>query len=185
MDSSKVNLWKSVPGWLTDAEAHILQVLAYNKVCLEIGSYLGKSTVCMAAVAKKVVAIEPHNSGTDGQKVLGGFTTLFQYANHVEPFSNITSIIGISDDVLPLLAKRSFDFIFIDGLHTYEQVTKDYLNSIELLGGHDVAIAFHDYETPYYDGIKKFVKELPHFDTGVVVDSLIYFHYQGVDPCKR
>jgi len=170
----KLNYWKNVPGWLTDAEGALLQSLAQDKVCLEIGSYMGKSTVCMAAVAKCVVTIEPHNSGTDGQKVLNGFTTLFQYAANIEPFENIISVIGYSDNVLPLLRMRGFDLVFIDGLHTYDQAKKDYVLSVDMLRASG-AVAFHDYETPYYDGVKKFVQELPFFDRGKVVDSLIYF----------
>jgi hypothetical protein len=53
--------WKfptDVRGWLTPKEGETLAQLAEGKLVLEIGSYHGLSTICMAQTAKMVHAID-------------------------------------------------------------------------------------------------------------------------------
>ena len=52
-------------------------------------------------------------------------------------------ITGNSEDILPRLQKKTYDLIFIDGVHTAEAVKNDFKNSLELLI-EDGLIVFHD-----------------------------------------
>lgn len=50
--------WQDVSGWLFDSEGAALQEVCRGKVVLEIGSWKGRSTCCIATVARHVTTIE-------------------------------------------------------------------------------------------------------------------------------
>jgi hypothetical protein len=60
----------------------------------------------------------------------------------VDPFSGGTH--RMTSDNFFKKNKKKFDVIFIDGLHTYKQCQKDFLNSINSLNN-DGIIIFHDF----------------------------------------
>jgi len=72
-------------------------------------------------------------------------------------YKNIHIIINRSEIAVPKI-NETFDLVFIDGLHTYEAVKTDAVNSLRLLkqGG---VIFFHDYSGGY-PGVRKAVDEL-------------------------
>lgn len=49
---------RKVVGWLTEEEGIELARLAEGKICLEIGSYCGRSTICLAQKARSVGALD-------------------------------------------------------------------------------------------------------------------------------
>lgn len=57
--------WRDIDGWLTDEEGEALASLAAGKIVLEIGSYKGRSAVCMAQTAAGVFAVD-HHKGDGG-----------------------------------------------------------------------------------------------------------------------
>ena len=68
-------LIQHIDGWLTDEEAKLLYKLAKNckGVIVEIGSWKGKSTICMAKGSKagnnvKIYAIDPHVGSSEHKK---------------------------------------------------------------------------------------------------------------------
>ena len=70
---------------------------------------------------------------------------------------------GLSNDVLPKLKKKYYDFIYIDGDHSENQVYLDGLNSIELIKNGGI-ILFDDYNWTHKtqvtkNGIEKFITE--------------------------
>lgn len=103
------------------------------KAILEIGTNIGSSAALFASYVKE------HG---------GKFTTIDPFIRHPERipiFHNnmkeldlngyYEQIVGTSDDLFLKFKeeKREFDFIFIDGLHFYYQVTRDILNYQQLL----------------------------------------------------
>lgn len=50
--------WTEIQGWLSEAEGGELQMLAAGKTVLEIGAWKGRSTICLASVAKHVVTVD-------------------------------------------------------------------------------------------------------------------------------
>jgi len=133
-----------VYGFLNPAECMVLQRYASGKVCLEVGSFFGKSTVAMAAVAKKVYAVDtfqedPSNMGTQKDEI----TTLSGFQENIAEYPNIEYFVGYSQDILPTLSFE-VDLVFIDGDHSYEAVKDDILLSWPRLkmGG---MFALHDY----------------------------------------
>jgi Methyltransferase domain len=116
--------------------------LAAGRTVLEIGSYLGFSTIAMAKVAKRVWAVDWHR----GDLLAGLGDTLPSYwANLARAGvrSNVVTLVGDVAEILPRL-QGSFEFIFIDGDHRYEAVRRD----IQLCLGFRPdggPLALHDY----------------------------------------
>ncbi len=50
--------WQDVSGWLLQCEGAALQCVCAGKIVLEIGPWQGRSTICIAEVAKHVTTIE-------------------------------------------------------------------------------------------------------------------------------
>ena len=124
-----------------------------NKTMIEIGSFVGESTVLFAQSFKKVIAVDPFMEGYDPQDPTShsfDFDNVYQtYLDRITIYSNIQTIIETSDDAVKELDGETYDFIYIDGIHTYEQVKKDIQNYLPLIkkggviGGHDYVNSGH------------------------------------------
>lgn len=134
--------YQDIPGWLSDQESYFLTAQAVGKDCIEIGSFKGRSTVCLAATAKSVIAIDPHRAGADGQLQDGD--TYQDFLNNTSEYKNIIPMRMTSEEAAPHIKDNSVDLVWIDGMHDYENVKKDIENYLPKLkvGG---VIAFHDY----------------------------------------
>lgn len=137
------NIPDYVKGWLTDSEAQFLYSRAKacpaNTAIVEIGSWKGKSTICLsqgsaAGENVHIYAIDPH-----------------QQDSYQEFDQNISSA-GIKELITPIVKTSSdacqgwtqpIGLLFIDGNHDYEMVEQDYLlwSPYVVEGG---IIAFHD-----------------------------------------
>jgi len=150
----------AIDGWLADEEAMLLYDLAAacTAGCIvEIGSWQGKSTVCLAFGAAdghrpRVYAIDPHQGSPEvfgtGRDTFAGFQANLERA-------------GVSDLVTPLVqeaatAAATFDqpigLLFIDGDHSAAAVWKDF----ELWGAKVInggIIALHDTTMPDTPGL--------------------------------
>ncbi|MEO8414753.1 MAG: glycosyltransferase [Ginsengibacter sp.] len=165
---------KKIEGWLSDREAHLListtikacKVLPSPPTIAEIGSYHGKSTIIFGSIIKamfpeaKLYAIDPHD-GRLGDADMG----LQQFPPSFDSFKKNIEDADISD-VVEIIRDNSFNvkwempvsIIFIDGLHDYLNVARDFhhFSNWIVKSGY---IFFHDY-APYFPGVKKFVDEL-------------------------
>jgi len=131
-----------VPGWLTEIEGRELGRLAEGKTVLEIGSYCGRSTVCLAQTAEHVFAVDPF----DGRATPTPGETLAAFNRNVARYGvadRVTVRKGTAAEVVPTLP-AVFDLVFIDGDHSYESVRADIDAAKTVLrpGG---LLAFHDY----------------------------------------
>jgi SAM-dependent methyltransferase len=147
---------EDISGWLTHDEGHELARLAAGNVCLEIGSYCGKSTVCLAKTAKSVLAVDPF----DGRGTAAPADTFAKFSDNLRRY-DVAHKVGIrrgtSAEILPTLP-AAFDLVFIDGAHDYQSVRADIEAALAVLkpGG---LLAFHDYR--YRDeGVTRAVDEL-------------------------
>ena len=153
--------FRDIEGWLSDNEAlglyQTAAKLAPNAKVVEIGSWQGKSTYCLAKglPSGKVYAIDPFNAdwGQDvdskeeyidrgsNKNMLKGFnermTTLGVY-------NKIIVKKGYSYDFYNDTDFNNIDFLFIDGDHSIEGCKADYESYAPKIvkGGF---IAFHDY----------------------------------------
>lgn len=162
---------------LTEAEGRTLAELANGKIVLELGAWLGRSTVCLAQTAARLYSVDWHR----GDEHAGLAPTLAPYLRNLNRyglFDRVIPIIGRFEDVLPALGYAHFDGVFLDGFHTYEAVLSDADQARRLVapGGW---MAFHDYgvqassfsNEPF--GVTDAVNEM--FGTAVtVVDTLAF-----------
>jgi predicted O-methyltransferase YrrM len=136
-----------------------------NKTMIEIGSFVGESTVLFAQSFKEVIAIDPFMEGYDDKdptSYLFEFKNVHQtYLDRTGDHQNIKTIVSTSDDALDQLKGQEFDFVYIDGLHTYDGVKTDITNYLPLVkkGG---VIGGHDYtnQIPHLVGVHRAVNEM-------------------------
>ncbi len=154
-----------VKGFLTDAEAETLYTMAGNACergpVLEIGSYCGKSTICLAMACAEhgslVYALDHHAGSEEHQK--GEFfhdPDLFDAEADVfdsfREFRRNIRAAGMNEYVIPLVSSSeqaarywntSLSMVFIDGGHSLEAALTDY----RCWAGHilrDGILAIHD-----------------------------------------
>jgi predicted O-methyltransferase YrrM len=162
---------KDVDGWLRYEEGKALWELARGKRVLEIGSYMGLSTICLAQTALHVHAIDPH----DGRGTFVPQPTEEAMRLNLARYGVTDKVTidkgALSEDEPDWFAYREtadggfsrdapqFDLIFIDGAHDYESVARDIRCTLPYLapGG---LLAFHDYHTRQDPGVTQAVDEL-------------------------
>jgi SAM-dependent methyltransferase len=146
-----------VPGWLTEAEGAELARLAAGRDVVEVGSYCGRSTVCLARAANHVTAVDTF----DGTGTATPGDTFRAFARNVAKYglsAKVSPVRGASAEVLPDLP-AVFDLAFIDGSHDRDSVRTDAALAAAVLrpGG---LLAFHDYGKAEDPGVTAAVDEL-------------------------
>ena len=158
--------------WMRDATStegllDLIKELGDNsdKTMIEIGSFVGESTVLFAQSFKKVIAIDPFLADYDPKdptSYLFEFKNVYDtYLDRTSPYSNIQTLTMTSDAAADILNEDYFDFIYLDGLHTYEGVKTDIKNYLPMVkkGG---VIGGHDYtnKLPHLVGVYDAVNEM-------------------------
>lgn len=165
---------RPIEGWLEDAEADLLVSgleralieVPGARAVVEVGSYQGRSTVVLASVVAalrpeaRVYAIDPHEGqvGAIDQEVEQMPPTLVAFQHNLAEAQ-----VG---HVVETIQKRSHEvswsqpigFLFVDGLHDYESVSRDFLHFEDWLAD-GAYVAFHDY-APHAPGVQAFVDSL-------------------------
>lgn len=126
---------------MTPDEVKRLVELAEGNEVLEVGSWLGHSTVAMAQVATRVYAVDWHRGDPDAGPERTAHEFLANLRDHrVE--DRVVPIVGRAEDVLPVLVDRIAYLGFHDAYHGARDVERDALLMARLCYG---LIAFHDY----------------------------------------
>lgn len=157
-----------VDGWIGKREAKYLYLLAKEGAkkgaIVEIGSWKGKTTTLLAKASqavggKEVYAIDPHKGGPDQEK------SGYKEVNTEAEFRNNIREAGLEDIVVPMVMtseraakewNKPIGLLWIDGDHSYEAVTKDFLLWLPHLSQTGI-IALHD--TYSWEGPRRVVKE--------------------------
>jgi Methyltransferase domain len=133
---------------------------------VEIGSYCGYSTIALASVAaqvspeSRVYAIDPHKGELTlpGEHVISTPSTLERFRANLDRS-------GVSEFVVPVVQRsyettweRPVGLLFLDGLHDYKSVVRDYAHFEPwLVDG--AYVALHDF-APAFPGVVAFVEFL-------------------------
>lgn len=160
----------SIPGWMNDYELLWLAETAQRRSrIIEVGSWCGRSTRALALHTKGVLwAVDPWEPMEDPA---AGMTAAQHEADlaynmfidHMRPFEDDGRLYVLREDgkkaaetLKRLFGHGSFDFIFIDGDHSYEAVRADITNFLPLLaqGG---TLAGHD---NWMTGVRQAIEEL-------------------------
>jgi predicted O-methyltransferase YrrM len=149
----------NIEGWMTEGELQWLCQTAKDKHVLEIGTFLGRSTINMLLHCKSMVSIDhfkgnPHDVASDVVREIERHgSTLWQQFLHRLAEHNIGDRQFIlmkmcSKRAYQFLSGQRFGFIFIDGNHEYNDVISDIALYKGLVSKGGV-LAGHDY---YLDG---------------------------------
>lgn len=163
MDKITMNRWLEVPGWFEPDEGAKLQELAVDKICVEVGSFKGRSAVCMGAVAKEVHCVDYFRTNIgDGQSQEDHFTVLEEFLENTKGLP-VYSHIGSSVHIVDSFEPESVDLVFIDAMHTYKGVICDIFCWWDVLkmGG---TFCFHDYGYGFHEVTKGVNKIFHHMD---------------------
>lgn len=128
---------------MSPTELARLVELATDRIVLEVGSWLGASTVAMAEKARRVHSVDWHR----GDPHAGHDETAHVFLDNLTASGyrqKVIAHIGRSEDVLPMFREETFDFAFHDAYHTTEAVTVDVGLILPLLVPGSL-LAFHDY----------------------------------------
>lgn len=184
-----------IEGWLTPREARALYDIARNMgpgaKIVEIGSWKGKSTFCLAKGLRDgtIIAIDPFDaSGERGSHELYGQTRgalplIEQFKHNLGAHGLLGKIEvkqGFSRDFAGTI--RAVDFLFIDGDHSQAGCEYDFRTfSPEVKSGG--LLAFHDYNPSRMDigptwVIETMVRKMPEWTYVGRWDSLAVFRRQ-------
>lgn len=166
----------STEGWLL---RQLARAVPADRVIVEIGSYTGKSTCCLARGSAEgnrapVFAVD---LWTEGKSRRGRFrarlpdelpgSSKFHRPEVLEIFRRRMDAFGFADLVYPIMGesravaadfRHSVGLLFIDAEHTYEACRADFEAWAPRLDGGVVAL--HDYKGEGLGGIKRYVDEL-------------------------
>jgi predicted O-methyltransferase YrrM len=151
-------------GWLSSAEARALHNLAQGRLVLEIGSWLGRSTVAMARVADHVVAVDHHHGSAEHRFPTGEEAdTLRGFIGNLERYDvrdKVTVCVMDAARLTSLFREDVFDLVFVDGAHDFGSALRDGLAALKLVKLRSVGlVAFHDYNFP---DVRSAIKHLPY-----------------------
>lgn len=132
--------------------------LLAESLCVEIGSYYGASSVCIASGLaatsnrSRLFCIDTWmNDAVSDKKG----DTMPAFLENVKQFQGvITCVRGFSDKIIREIPDK-IDFLFIDGDHSYEGVTKDLALYLPKLKPNAI-LAMHDYSR---QTVKKAINE--------------------------
>jgi hypothetical protein len=186
----KIKRYQTIDGWLSPREAvHLYRfasrVRGPHSVLVEIGSWKGKSTYCLAKGLSegKVIAIDPFDASGEPDSV-----ELYQqqkgYIPIVEQFNNNMRRLNVSEKIEILVGHSEqfaeqfskIDLLFIDGDHSIKGCESNFLSYSPALvsGGY---LLFHDYDPARKElgptwVIENSVRSSPFFKLVGLFDSL-------------
>ena len=159
--------WKGIHGWLSKERGKWLFEAALNIAgagdTVEIGSWAGRSTICLALASKlsgagKVYAIDSHRAGVALSDTSEDMVSLGPFMKNIVRF-NVEDVVVpwvlTSRDAFKLWNNQPIRLLFIDGDHSYEEVCNDILTWGSLVS-ESGAIAIDDF---HWTSVKRAVAD--------------------------
>jgi len=162
-----------------------------NPVGIEIGTDGGVTTKYLLESLPNLIlhGVDPYTPyidwggnlfAWDGGQIKDCNSAFFNFMQKVEPYSNrYIHHKTTSDEALKHFANESMDFIFIDGLHSYEQVLKDCVNYYPKLKrgglycGHDIGTV-----QDVTNAVSMFAGSLGLKEIGIMRQNVWFWHKQ-------
>jgi predicted O-methyltransferase YrrM len=119
---------------------------------IEIGTFTGESTVIFGDHFKEVIGVDPMLPDYDPDDSTSQFDfneVLDMFKDRTKDYKNISLVKKTSDDAVNDFKEGEFDFVYIDGIHRYENVKQDIINYLPkikkggIIGGHDYVNSGH------------------------------------------
>lgn len=151
-----------IDGWMAPEELQFLYKTAkdMNSIC-EMGSWKGRSTHALLSGCRgQITAIDTFKGSKDPldwSHEPGKTQDIYaQFQKNVGHFKNLTTYTGESLEISKRFSDKSFDMVFIDAGHTYEEVRDDiraWKNKAKIL------LCGHDYVDTPWMGVWRAVDE--------------------------
>jgi hypothetical protein len=140
---------EEMPGGLSLEEGRLLWEHAAGRRVLELGTALGRSTVCLAQSARQVVTIDRLDQAEARE-----------WCRRCQVSERVTFCQGEVERIAPLLEQR-FDLVFLDTDPDGASVRRNIEVTLAVLepGG---LIAFHDYPDPRWPTVRQVVDDYTH-----------------------
>lgn len=182
--NSLYNMRQSYNG-LNNLVSYIGQQCDTTKFTLvEIGSYSGQSTVFFAKYFQNVISIDPFINDYDKNDPTCNFMKLENvydvFKKNISSYKNIIHIRDISDNAINQLEQYLVNMppvlvVYIDGLHTYDQVTKDIINYYPIIKPNGY-LCGHDYHEQawqqVYNAVNNFkIPDITFSDTSWLINK--------------
>ncbi len=164
----------TIPGWMSFAEQLFLfENAKLMDSVIELGSWKGKSThALLSSKCPKVVAVDTWKGSKfepEAHAEAASGSVLADFKNNVGHFKNLEMIEGDINDVVNTIPDKSFDMVFIDAGHTYEEVKNDIR---KWKGKAKILLCGHDYVAGWPGVIQAVDEELGGPDG--VADTIWY-----------
>lgn len=131
---------------------------------IEIGVFAGGhvKSILDKTILDLLIGVDPYmmySPGMPGLDSQEDYDCLMELTNNRLGSDRYMHLRMTSDDAFQLLkAYTSYDFVFIDGVHTYDQVKKD-LESYSKIIKKGGVVACHDYHHPSFKGVTVAIDE--------------------------
>jgi protein-L-isoaspartate O-methyltransferase len=140
---------EEVPGWLTVEEGALLWEHAAGRRVLELGTTLGRSTVCLAQQARHVVTIDRRDQAEARE-----------WCRRFQLHDRVVFRQGEVEQITRNLEDR-FDLVFVDTEQDEASVRRDIEAALRVLEPNG-QIAVHDYPDPSRPDVRRVVDEYAH-----------------------
>jgi len=146
-----------------------------NITMIEIGSFAGESTEVFirSGKIKKLVVIEPWDDAIFEPMNLKGTQVQRAFNNRIQKLTDggiampeLVIAKRLSSDAAPLLEDGAYDFVYIDGEHSYAAVIEDIKNYLPKLKASGI-LGGHDYFTEQHRGDSRLVHIFEQVKPGV------------------
>ncbi len=176
--SARDAAWRHVretPGYLAEREAKFLMLAAAcapaNGAVVEIGSFKGRSTIGLAAMAQhyglgEVVAVDPHTSPSDTDPDLGGQSSSYEDFLANLQRAGVAAIVDsrrMRSHQLARIWNQPIRLLWIDGDHTYFAVKEDLARFSPYLARGGI-LAMHDVLGTWEGPLRVFVEDVLESD---------------------
>lgn len=154
IETLPVEGFSKLKGFLREVEGERLAWLASqvpaDQAIVEIGSYMGKSTVCLAqgSTGARVHAVDPWELGGQHQAWRYAKGSVFRTFRRQTRGYKVTPHRGYSTEVAVGWNGPPVGLLFVDGEHTYDAVMAD-VNAWWGKTAPGAWVAFHDYDAKY------------------------------------
>lgn len=148
-----------IEGFLHCDELQKLVELAAGRHVLEVGSYRGLSAWGMGIAAESVTCVDTFKAASDGQRQTEDFTTLTAWSHATRRYKNVAFHASTSEEAARVFRNQTFGMIFLDAMHTYDEVKGDIARWYPLLEGGGI-FAFHDYRHGDFPDVERAVDEV-------------------------
>jgi predicted O-methyltransferase YrrM len=160
--------YKDIQGWFPDKSAEVLsEVIKQHEVkdVIEVGAFLGRSTVFFANECKHVTSIDPFtlegwkDGQANGDARRAGENFYQKFVDNIIVCGvahKVTSIVASSANAEKEHPELSADLIYVDAAHDYESVLED----IKRWLPHTKKVICGDDYDEHWHGVRRAVDEL-------------------------